>query len=335
MKHFELGQLPGLTKRAVKGWIDDDAPTMGAALAFYTMLSLAPLLLVAVGVAGFFVGRDEAQAVLLTQLTSVLGDKAAAAVGGLLEAAGSQGEGKMAALLGIVTMLLGATTMFAELRADLDRIWQYKARASGLRNMFAARFFSFLLVIGIGALLLFSLVATTFLAAVGDWWFGRSEVVVHAVEFLTSFGLITLLFALIYKILPSRRIAWTDVWVGAAVTSLLFWLGKYLIALYISHAAVDSRFGAAGALVVLILWVYYSSQVFFLGAEFTKQYALHYGSRRHERPGLPLAEMNADYDALVERARGIVTGKDPELPKDNWIHLPLTPPVPPKDQRPA
>lgn len=335
MEHFDLRELPGLTRRAVKGWIEDDAPTMGAALAFYTMLSLAPLLLIAVGVAGFFVGRDEAQAALLGQLASVLGPKAAEAVRGLLEAAASQGEGRMAALLGLVTMLLGATTVFAELRADLDRIWRHKATVSGWRKLFAARLFSFLLVMAIGALLLFSLVATTFLAAVGGWWFGRSELLVHAIEFLTSFVLITLLFALIYKILPTRRIAWSDVWVGAAVTSLLFWAGKYAIALYLGHAAVDSRFGAAGALVVLILWVYYSSQVFFLGAEFTREYALHHGSRRHERRGIPLAEMNADYDALVERARGIVSGTDPALPKDNWIHPPLAPPGPRNDQRPA
>jgi membrane protein len=168
-------------------------------------------------------------------------------------------------------------------------------------------------------------VASTFLAAVGAWWFGRSPLLVHAIEFFTSFVTVTLLFALIYKVLPSRRIAWGDVWVGAAVTSVLFWVGKFFIALYISHAAVDSTFGAAGALVVVILWVYYSAQVFFLGAEFTKEYALEYGSRRRER-GRPLAEMNADYDSLVNRAKDIVGGADPVMPKDNWIHPPLVPP---------
>lgn len=314
MQHFRLRQLPALAKRAFNGWIDDDAPTMGAALAFYTVLSLAPLVLVAVGFAGFFVGREEAQAAFTSQLAAVLGEKAAAGVQALVEAAAAQGEGKMAALVGLVTMMLGATTVFAELRADLDRIWHYKPASSGLAKMFKARFFAFLLVMAIGALLLFSLFATTFLAAVGGWWFDRSPLVVHAIEFFTSFVVITLLFAMIYKILPSRRIAWSDVWVGAAVTSLLFWLGKYLIALYISHAAVDSRFGAAGTLVVVILWVYYSSQVFFLGAEFTREYALEHGSKRHERKGRPLSEMNADYEALVERAKQIVAGKDKTIP---------------------
>ena len=310
-----------LARRAVNGWIDDAAPSMGAALAFYAVLSIAPLLLVAIGLAGFFVGRDEAQSALVAQLTLLLGEKAAMGIEGMLEAAGSREEGFMPALLGLATMVVGATTVFAELRADLDRIWRYKAhKASSLSKLFFARFFSFLLVIGIGGLLLVSLVASTFLAAVGDWWFGKSELAVHATEFITSFVVVTLLFALIYKVLPSRRIAWNDVWIGAAVTSVLFWVGKFLIALYISHTAVDSSFGAAGTLVIVILWVYYSSQVFFLGAEFTKEYALRHGSRRYERKSL--TEMNADYDSLVDRAQKIVKGIDPALPKNNWIRRP-------------
>jgi membrane protein len=325
MAHPDFHSLAALAKRAARAWIDDAAPSMGAALAFYTMLSLAPLLLVAVGVAGFFVGQDEAQRALVDQLALILGEKAAFGIETLLDAAGSRDEGMMPALIGLGTMVVGATTVFAELRADLDRIWRHKPVHAGVAKMLFARFFSFLLVMAIGALLMLSLVASTFLAAVGAWWFGKSPLMVHAIEFFTSFVVVTLLFALIYKLLPSRRIAWGDVWVGAAVTSVLFWVGKFFIALYISHAAVDSTFGAAGALVVVILWVYYSAQVFFLGAEFTKEYALEYGSRRRER-GRPLAEMNADYDSLVNRAKDIVGGTDPVMPKDNWIHPPLVPP---------
>lgn len=318
MGRFGMHALGRLARRAVKGWIDDAAPSMGAALAFYAMLSLAPLLLVAVGVAGFFVGRDEAQNALISQLTLLLGEKAAFGIEGLLDAAGSRDDGLMPALIGFATMAVGATTVFAELRADLDRIWRHKPARNGFARLLFARLFSFLLVMGIGALLLFSLVASTLLSSMGTYWFGKSELVIHAVEFFTSFVVVTLLFALIYKLLPSKRIAWGDVWVGAAVTSVLFWVGKFLIALYISRTAVDSTFGAAGALVVVIVWVYYSSQVFFLGAEFTKEYALNYGSRRHERRR-PLAEMNADYDSLVNRARDIVRGSDPALPKDNFL----------------
>jgi membrane protein len=325
MSHFGLHALGELTRRSVKGWIDDAAPTMGAALAFYTVLSLAPLLLVATGVAGFVVGREEAHTALIEQLALLLGDKAALGIESMLDAAGSREEGFWPTLIGLATMFIGATTVFAELRTDLDRIWRTKAPAHGsFAELVLGRIFSFLLVMSIGGLLIFSLVASTFLAAVGTWWFGKSQLALQAIEFTTSFVVITLLFALIYKLLPSRRVAWGDVWVGAAVTSVLFWVGKLLIALYISKTAVDSTFGAAGALVIVILWVYYSSQVFFLGAEFTKEYALRHGSKQNQvlEPPSELAQMNADYETLAgQRAEGVA------VTRDNWIHPPLTPPA--------
>ena len=324
MSRFGLGSLAGLTRRAVKGWVDDGAPTMGAALAFYTVLSLAPVLMVALGVAGIVVGRDEAHARLIEQLALLLGDKAAMGIESMLDAAGSREEGFWPTVIGLFTMFLGATTVFAELRTDLDRIWRTRANAhGGAMEMLVGRVFSFLLVMTIGGLLIFSLVASTFLAAVGSWWFGKSQLALQAIEFLSSFVVITLLFAMIYKILPSRRIAWGDVWVGAAVTSVLFWVGKLAIALYISKTAVDSTFGAAGALVIVIVWVYYSSQVFFLGAEFTKEYALRHGSKQNQvlAPPSELTGMNADYDTLAsKRDEGVAVSRD------NWIHPPLTPP---------
>ena len=306
---MDLHQLAGLTRRAVKGWVDDAAPSMGAALAFYTLLSLAPLLLVALGVAGIFFDRNEAQDALIAQIAMVLGEKAAIGIEGLLDAAGTR-EGALPAVVGLATMVIGATTVFTELRADLDRIWHYRpARAGGVRGAFVTRFFAFLMVMGIGGLLMLSLVASTFLASVAHYGFSLSPVALHAIEFFTSFVVVTLLFAMIYKLLPTQRVAWGDVWVGAAVTSLLFWIGKFLIALYIGHTAVDSTFGAAGALVLVIVWVYYSSQVFFLGAEFTREYALRLGSKRHERR--PLTEMNATYGELVARAKRITRRNDP------------------------
>jgi len=324
MSHFGWRALVDLSHRSVKGWIDDAAPTMGAALAFYTVLSLAPLLLVATGIAGFVVGQDEAHAKLIEQLALLLGDKAAMGIESMLDAAGTREEGFWPAAIGLLTMFIGATTVFAELRTDLDRIWRTKARVrGGAIELLLGRVFSFLLVMSIGGLLIFSLVASTFLAAVGTWWFGRSQLALQAIEFTTSFVVITLLFAMIYKILPSRRIAWGDVWVGAAVTSVLFWVGKVLIALYISKTAVDSSFGAAGALVIVIVWVYYSAQVFFLGAEFTKEYALSHGSKQHQvlAPPSELAGMNADYETLAsKRDEGVAVSRD------NWIHPPLTPP---------
>jgi membrane protein len=294
MKLLDARELASLARRAVKGWIDDGAPTMGASLAFYTLFSLAPLLLVAIGLAGFVVGRAEALGALLAHVGSLVGDQAAMAVEDLLDSAGGLDDGLIAAVVGVAMLVFGATTVFAELRADLDRIWHHKPTRGGLMKMASARFFSFLLVAGIGVLLMASLAATTFLSAVGKNVFGGSQAAIYAIEFLSSFLMVTLLFAMIYKILPSTRLAWGDVWIGAMVTSLLFWVGKFLIALYIAHASVASSFGAAGTLVVLIAWVYYSSQIFFLGAEFTKEFALRHGSRQGERKlRRPLSEMQA------------------------------------------
>ena len=307
-----------LSKRSMKAWSDDAAPSMGASLAFYTLFSLAPVLLLALSIAGFFMDRNEAQNALIAQLTTLIGEKAAVGVEGLLDAAGTRDNSKLPGILSIVILAIGATTVFAELRSDLDRIWHVTApKASGTWDFIRTRLLSFGLVVTIGFLLLVSLVASAAVSALGERWFGGAQLFAHAGEFLASFLLITALFAMIYKVLPTPRIAWSDVWVGAAVTSLLFWIGKFLIGLYIGKTAVGSTFGAAGTLVVIVVWVYYSAQVFFLGAEFTREYALHPGSKKHETyvldrrraPG-PLA---ANEDQMVERARKIVKGVDPTL----------------------
>lgn len=302
-----------LAQRAFSGWVDDAAPSMGAALAFYTLFSLAPVLLLAIAVAGFFMGRDEAQNLLITQLTGMVGEKAAIGIESLLDAAGSRDPGRMPAVLGTLALVLGATTVFVELRTDLDRIWRSTAKkAAGAREFVRTRLLAFGMVVAIGFLLLVSLVVSTAVAAVGDRWLGHSEAMAHTLDFVASFIVITGLFASIYKLLPTTRIAWRDVWVGAAVTSLLFWIGKLLIGLYIGKAAVGSTFGAAGTLVVVVVWVYYSAQVFFLGAELTREYARSHGSKRNEprafeRRRHPPA---ANEDHMVERARDIVAGRD-------------------------
>jgi membrane protein len=185
--------------------------------------------------------------------------------------------------------VLGATTVFAELRRDLDKIWRYEPpKTSGLWDLARSRILSFGMILVIGFLLMVSLVVSATVTAVGSMWAGGfpgAGVVLRSIEFFGSFAVITGLFAMIYKILPSVRIAWGDVWIGAAVTSLLFWLGKYLIGLYLGRSAIASPFGAAGTLVVVIVWVYYSAQIFFLGAEFTRAYALRHGSRQDAAPG--------------------------------------------------
>jgi membrane protein len=294
-----------LGHRSLRGWIADSAPSMGAALAFYTLLSLAPLLLVLVGLAGFFVGRDAAQDAMLARAAMLLGEDAAVGIESFLDmATASGGQGMLPALIGAVMVFVGSTTVFAELRSDLDRIWRApRAEGGTFMRHIAARTASFLLLAVIGLLLVGSMVASTLLSTIGKESLELSEGVLHAAEFLISFVVVTLLFAALYKILPTRPVAWRDVWVGAAATSLLFWVGKLAIALYLAHAAVDSTFGAAAAVVMVILWVYYSAQVFFFGAELTKEYALYHGSRQHERRGRRLSDMNAPYEALMERAR--------------------------------
>jgi membrane protein len=307
-----------LVKRSFAGWSRDAAPSMGAALAFYTLFSLAPVLLLAIAVAGFFMGRDQAQNLVVVQLTSMLGEKAAMGIETMLDAAGSRDPGTIPAIVGTLTLALGATTVFVELRTDLDRIWRcVSPKSSGIRDFIVTRLLSFGMVVSIGFLLLVSLVVSTALSAASDLWFPGSTALARALDFLGSFIVITGLFASIYKFLPTARIAWRDVWIGAAITSLLFWVGKFLVGLYIAKAAVGSTFGAAGAIVIVIVWVYYSSQIFFLGAEFTREYALTHGSRRDEPWTFERRRhaSAANEDEMVERARDIVEGKDPAVGK--------------------
>ena len=273
---------------AARGWQTDGAPSMGAALAFYTLFSMAPLLLLAISIAGIAIGTDTARTMLMTQLTSLMGEQGAGAVRSMLEAGDAKSEGIWSAIVSVVTLVIGASTVFAELRRDLDKIWRFEApAASGVWSFIRSRLLSVGMVATIGFLLLVSLAVSAAVTAVGSMWAGGfpgSALVLRLIEFVGSFAVITGLFAMIYKILPSVRIAWGDVWVGAAVTSLLFWVGKYLIGIYLGRSAIASPFGAAGTLVVVIVWVYYSAQIFFLGAEFTRAYALRLGSLRDTNP---------------------------------------------------
>lgn len=300
-------EAASLLKRAFRGWVDDGASTMGASLAFYTLFSLAPLLMVAIGLAGFVAGRDQAQATLVAEISRLIGEQAAMGVEDLLDRATRMEEGILPAIVGVATLVFGATTVFAELRRDLDRIWRHKPAQArgGLVVLACARGMAFLMVVAIGLLLLLSVAATTLLSSVGTQLFGKSPGALYATEFGLSFAVMTLLFAMIYKILPSTRLAWRDVWMGAAITSALFWVGKFLIGLYIAHAGVDSHFGAAGTVVLLVVWVYYSAQVFFLGAELTKEFALRHGSRQADKRRLrrPLSEMHAANDEVENRGQ--------------------------------
>jgi membrane protein len=294
-----------LLLRTVRSWMRDNAGSMGAALAFYTLFTMAPLLMLVILLAGFFIGRDEAQALLMTQLSGLLGEAGAAGVKSVLNAAHDDNKGIVASIVGFVTLVLGATTVFAELRNDLDRIWQAKPpKSSGVWNYLRSRLLSFGMVATIGFLLLTSLVVSAALAYLGSV-IGSGAILLYVLDFVASLAALTVLFAAIFKVLPSQRIEWRDVWVGSAMTALLFWVGKFLIGLYLGKSTITSEFGAAGTLVVAIAWVYYSSQVFFLGAEFTREYSLAFGTHTADAPGEALAEPAT----LLERARRVVTSK--------------------------
>ena len=279
-----LSQQGQMIKAAVNAWMDDYAPSMGAALSYYTLFSLAPLLIIVIAVAGMVFGQEAAQGEIVAQLRGIMGEEGAVAVEGMLKAAREPAKSMVATIVGIAVLLLGATAVFAELQSALDRIWRVPApkSESGIWYLLRTRLLSFGLVLGLGFLLLVSLVVSVALAALGKWWggwFEGWEVFLEILNFSVAFGIFTLLFAMIYKIMPRANIPWRDVWTGAAVTAILFSIGKLLIGLYLGKSSLASGFGAAGSFVVLIAWVYYSAQIFLFGAEYTWVYSNRHGSR--------------------------------------------------------
>jgi membrane protein len=274
---MRLPKLFGVFKTAAKGWMDDYAPSMGAALAYYTVFSMSPLLVIVIAIAAFIFGQEVAQRELLDQVRALLGDQSTQAIQMMLANAQKPKQGLLASALSVITLIIGATGVFNELESDLNRVFHTKAPAgSGVWHLLRTRLLSFGMVLAIGFLLIVSLVVSAALAAWGRYWsgmFSGMEALLHAANFLVSLLVLTLLFAMMYKWLPGSKLAWRHVWLGSAVTSLLFSLGKLVIGLYIGKSSVASGYGAAGALVVLLIWVYYSAQIFLFGAEFIKAYA--------------------------------------------------------------
>ncbi|KAF3999302.1 YihY/virulence factor BrkB family protein [Glaciimonas immobilis] len=275
-----------LIKAATSSWVDDYAQSMGAALAYYTMFSIAPLLLIVISIAGLIFGVDAARGEIVAQLQELMGPQGAQAVQGLLESASKPSQSIAATVVGGVLLLVGATTVFGELQTALDRIWRAPKRdKGGIWSLLRARLLSFGMIMGIGFLLIVSLVISAALAALGTVWgslFEGWEILGHLINFIISFAFITVLFAMIYKFMPRVKVDWADVWIGSAVTALLFTIGKFLIGLYIGKSGMTSGFGAAGSLVAVLVWVYYSAQIFLMGAEFTWAYALTFGSRKEQ-----------------------------------------------------
>jgi membrane protein len=267
-----------LAKQAGAAWVDHRAPTMGAALAFYSAFSLAPLLIIVLAVAGAVFGFDAARDALIGQLSDLVGAPAAEAILALLEGAQRTTTGVFATVAGLVTMLVGATTIVVELQDDLDHIWSAPRRpGSSWLTMLRARILSLGMILGIGFLLLVSLVISGAMTAAGTYVEARvpglAIVFLELSNLVVSIGAVTVLFAMLYKWLPNVPIGWKDVWVGAFITAVLFSAGRVAIGFYLGRSATASAYGAAGTLVVLLLWLYYSAQAFLLGAEFTCAYA--------------------------------------------------------------
>ena len=274
-----------LVKSATLAWSDDYAPSMGAALSYYTIFSLAPLLLIVISVAGLAFGADAVRGEIFGQLRGLMGNEAAITVEAILASVSKPSQSIPAAIIGVVIVLIGATSVFGELQDALDRIWRAPARekSSGLWGLLRTRLLSFGMILGIAFLLMVSLVLGAVMAALGKWWggaFGGWEVLAQIVNELVSLTLTTGVFAMIYKLMPRAKVRWQDVWLGALVTSVLFTVGKFLIGLYIGKSGIASGFGAAGSLVIILIWVYYSAQIFLIGAEFTWVYAQTFGSAR-------------------------------------------------------
>jgi membrane protein len=286
---MRLREVWSLFKEAVTAWSNDYAPSMGAALSYYTLFSIAPLLVIVTAVAGWFFGDEAVQGQLTSQLQGLMGEEGGKAVEGMVAAASDRKDGIIATVIGVFVLLLGATTVFGELQNDLDRIWRapVQKQTGGVWGLLRSRLLSIGMILGLAFLLMVSLVLDAVLQSLGRLWgTGALEAAAQGVNMVVGFVLTTVVFAMIYKLMPRASIEWHDVWVGALVTAVLFTIGKFLIGLYIGRSAVASSFGAAGSLAVVMVWVYYSAQIFLLGAEFTWVYSHAHGSRKGQvRPG--------------------------------------------------
>jgi membrane protein len=270
-----------LLKMAVSGFIDDDALSHGAAIAYYTIFSIAPVLVIVIAIAGLFFGHDAAEGAIVDQLRGLMGQQAAEAMQTAVKSASSHGAGIVATVVGLGTLVLTASGVFSEMQSSLNIIWKAEPRTSAATRLVKARLLSLGLIMALGFLLLVSLVISAGLQAMGTWMGGFLpgwRILAEGLNLLISFSLIAVLFGAIYKILPDKKIDWRDVAIGGIATSVLFSIGKYLIGLYIGSSAIASSYGAAGALAVVLVWIYYSAQIFLFGAEFTKAYAEIHGS---------------------------------------------------------
>jgi membrane protein len=291
LKSFRWHDIQYLLSESFDGWSKHKAPRLGASLAFYTLLSLTPLLLVVVAIVGLVFGHTTAQREIVRQVQMLVGSEGAKATDALLQGSRNKAQGVIATMLGVLTLLFGASSVMIELRDALNTIWEIPTpKVAGVKSKIMAytrnRMLSFAMVLSVGFLLVVSLAVSSWVAALGAFSASvlpSTQIVLHLVNSLVSFAVITGLFAAIYKVMPDVRIEWRDVILGGAVTSLLFTIGKFILGMYLGKASFASSYGAFASIVVLTIWVYYSGQIFFFGAEFTRSFANCYGSQPDER----------------------------------------------------
>lgn len=281
--------LFALLRDAYAEWTEDNAPRLGAALSYYTVFSVAPLIILSIAVVGLVFGQEAAQGQVMGQIRGLVGEQVAAAVQGMVASAGDRSSGLLATVIGFATLFFGASGVFVELQSSMNVIWDAPPRPwRGVWGLIKDRFLSFTMVLGTGFLLLVSLILSAALSVVARYFqfllpSSMSRWAVHGIDLAASLIIFTVLFAVMFKVLPEVQNSWRDVWLGALFTAALFAMGKVLIGLYLGRSSVTSTYGAAGSLIVLLLWVYYSSQILFFGAELTQVYARRYGSRAGRR----------------------------------------------------
>lgn len=279
-------------------WSEDKALRLAAALAFYAILSLAPLLTIVIAISGFVFGQEAARGQIVTQVRGLVGDQSAQVIQTIIENANRSGGSTVATIEGIMILIFGATGMFIQLRDAMNTIWDVKPRPGrGILGAIKGQLSSFAMVLGLGFLLVVLLAVSAWLTIVGSYVGGiaqRYNLLLQAINILISFVAITFIFAMIFKFVPDIEVAWKDVWIGAAITSLLFTIGKFLMELYLSHSSIGSAYGAASSLIILLLWIYYSANILLLGAEFTQVYANTLGSRIWSRKTKQLKKLVTD-----------------------------------------
>jgi membrane protein len=285
-KRFSLKSIPGLFKAAFKGFSEDKVPKLSASLAYYTVFSLGPLLIVIIFLCSIFLKQEAIEGSIYTQINGFIGSNAAAQIQEIVKNASFSGKGTMAGIIGVITLIIGATGVFAEIQDSINSIWGLKPKPrAGMMKLIKDRLLSFGMIGSLGFLLLVSLAVTAVIETIGgrlkDQFPDVTVVVFYIVNLILTIGITSLLFAVIFKVLPDAKIKWKDVWAGAITTALLFMLGKFAISFYISKSDVGSTYGAAGSLVILLVWIYYSSIILYFGAEFTKAYAVKFGSAIH------------------------------------------------------